>query len=687
MAHVALYPDGVVAAGSWGPVGAASNNAATDDPEGAPDGDATYAQGSNTTWDYLIMSLGPMTDAVEILSLTAWTIYNNAGAGAAQEIDFGIRIGSTNYLNGSIAVSSAVYATASKDYPVNPATLLPWTKAQIDDLMIVNATQDTSGSVDSVRVTSTYITVEYQPIPAGISPAREIASHRLRRYRRPLEEMPIDVPLAMLDLELGDDFSVTHPAGPHPTGRGWGATNWQRRLHQLRSESIDLNTKTVSYTSRGRREFLCTDWDTAFASRSSSAVEDGVARLGVGGTNTYTRASNMWVEDPGSRLVVLKAVNEKPMAYGGLLLESSATNLLTLSSNVAGSVSGLTITGASGSVATETASTQPLFDSTVSANDYKFTAGSPHTADLRAAWPATASVLANTVVCASVDYANTGVAAGDEMGLRIQRAVDSRYWNDTTGAWQVGAIDNLMPLVLTRTSGPPDTRFNTKPINVGGSNTTLTLSLVTISGGTAGRIDRVYHVQLEDKAWPTSRIVTTATTYTRALQTYTVTNTSGKRPLNVACGTYLAQVVPLWDGADATAGVTDLSFLDMTYDASNWFRVYYDSSANALLFEIRQGGTTTTASKSWTPVAGTTYKIAARWTSTAGELDLTARTHSVFVDGAKGTDATRAADPTPTSADLYRGGNAAGAACNASYTRHLLTQVVLTDQEIARFQP
>jgi hypothetical protein len=131
----------------------------------------------------------------------------------------------------------------------------------------------------------------------------------------------------------------------------------------------------------------------------------------------------------------------------------------------------------------------------------------------------------------------------------------------------------------------------------------------------------------------------------------------------------------------------DLYLLDMTYDASNWFRVYYDVSAGNLLFEIRAAGTTTTATKAWSPVRGTTYKIAARWTSSVGELDLTARTHSIFVDGVKGTDATRAADPTRTAADMYRGGNSAGAACNASYTRHLISQVVLTDAEIGRFQP
>jgi hypothetical protein len=650
------------------------------DPVGAPDDNASYVQGSNTVWDDIIYSMGPMTDAVEITQVKMFVRYNNAGAGAGQEIDYGIRIGGVNYLNGTLSPAGA-YADSTKTWTVNPATGSLFTKPQLDDIQIIIRTQDTSGAVDSVRLTQTYLEVTYQPIPAGINPAREIASHRLRRYRRPLEEMTIDGHMALLDIELMDDLSVTQVAGPDAAGAGWGATNWKRRLHQLRSESIDLNNMTVTYSTRYRRDFLCTHWDTGYSPRTSSSVEDGVARLTVGGTVTFTRASFKWIEDPGSRYVVVLGTNGKPYDYSGLLMESASTNLLTLSSNVAGSTAGITVGLGSGTFTSEAAATQPLFESGVTANNYLFTAGSPHAVTKTAAWAATASVLANTIVRFSIDYMNTGTVSADRLCYRIQRAVDANYWNDSTGAWGAGVTDNPLALASTRARGI------SKAINVGASNTTLTMTLTTPAGGTAARLDRIYHVQLESLAWATSRIVTTSAAVTRALETHTVTNTSGKRPLHSTGGTFMFQIVPEYTAADALAQNVDLYFLDMTYDASNWFRAYYDVSAGNLLFEIRAAGTTTTATKAWSPVRGTTYKIAARWTSSAGELDLTARTHSIFIDGVKGTDATRAGDPTRSSADMYLGGNAAGAACNGNITRHLLTQVPLSDSEIGRFAP
>jgi hypothetical protein len=680
-----LYPDGTISAGvSWVPTGAATLWEAVDDLVGAADDNTTYIQGSGAAWDDAVLSLAPMVDVVEITQIKMLVRYNNAGGGANQEIDFGLVIGGVNFLNGSTFVVSAVYAELTKTWTTNPVTGAPWTKAQLDDLRIILRTQDAAGKpVDSVRVTQAYIEVTYQPIPAGISPAREIASSRLRLYRRPLEELPIDVTLDLLDNELMDDLSVTHPAGPNAAGTGWGATNWQRRHHQLREETIDLNAMKLTYRTRWRRPFLCTHWDTGISTRSSSAVEDGVARLSSGGVVTCARASNAWIDDPGSRLIVLKAVNEKPLAFGGLLFESSATNYLIHSSAAAGatSVAALAVTGASGTFAQEAAPTQALFSSDVSDFAYKWTAGSPHTADKRAAWPATASILANTIVRISIDYMNTGTVAGDRLNYRLQRAVDAFYWNDSSGAWQAGAVDNPLTLAATRA------RAFSKTINVGGSSTTLTFSLVALSGGTAARIDRVYHVQLEDKAWPTSRIVTSTVTYTRALVTYGVTDASGKRAINSPGGTFLAQLVPEYAAADAVTGNVDLYLFDITYDASNWIRLYYDVSAASIVFEIRAAGVTYSASKGWTPVRDTTYKIAARWTSSAAELGLTARTLSVFIDGVKGTDGTRAADPTRASSTLYYGMNSAGSACNGNFTRILFTQVVLTDQEIKRFQP
>jgi hypothetical protein len=195
-------------------------------------------------------------------------------------------------------------------------------------------------------VTQAYVEVTYDPIPAGLAVAREIASHRLRRYRRPLQEASVDVGLDKLDLELMDDLSVTHFAWPHASGLGAGLTNWKRALMQLRETDVDLNAMTMRLGMRARRGFLCTFWDTAESRRSSSVAEDGVAYLGVGGTRTYTRNSHAWHEDPGSRLVVQMGTNQKPIAYNGMLMENFAGNVLAHSSCKDGATSVAAITTA-----------------------------------------------------------------------------------------------------------------------------------------------------------------------------------------------------------------------------------------------------------------------------------------------------------------------------------------------------
>jgi hypothetical protein len=277
----------------------------------------------------------------------------------------------------------------------------------------------------------------------------------------------------------------------------------------------------------------------------------------------------------------------------------------------------------------------------------------------------------------SIDYTNSGLVSGDRLGLRIQRNSDSNYWNDATPGWQAGAVDNLLPLVATRSEA---TRWISNVINVGGSNTRLTLSIVQISGGTAARADRVFHVQTENVAWATSRVVTGAATYTRASQLDSVTNLSGARSINATGGTFLCRFVPRFAAADVTAKGAQPKIFDVTYDASNWFRLYFDGTD--LVLSIRASGVTTTATKAWSAVRGTPVHIAARWTSAAGEYGLV-RTHDVYVDGVRGTSATRAADPTETTSPLYIGCDSTGNQANGHLFDREFLQVVLTDEEIA----
>lgn len=689
MAEIYLYPDSTIASAWSGLVGAATAHEAIDDTAGAEDGDTSYVQGSGAAWVDLTVGFQPAPDGVEYTNVDLIATFNNAGAGANQEFDFGTVIGGVNYLKGAVFVVSATYTSLTMTMATNPATGGLWTKPQLDAFVGILRTQDAAGKpVDSVRCTSLKLKLTYQPLSAEITAERGRASARLRRFGEEIPQAVITYGPEALDLEVMDNVEIQHPAGP------WEETIAARqcgRLHSIRSIGFNPNTLAVTLKAWDQRRFLCTAWDTARTARGTSIDEQGVARMSAGAIFASARASDMWVMDCESQLVVAKGTNQRgydfvgtladaaATRYGAALIEGAVTNLLLHSSAVAGStaVAALTVTGASGTFAEESSPTQPLFDTSVSTYAYKFTAGSPHSADKRAAWPLTAIITANTLVRFSIDYMNTGTVSADRLGWRIQRNADSNYWNDSTGAWQAGAVDNLLPLVATRSK---DTRAFSKVINVGGSNTRLTLSLVALSGGTASRVDRVYHVQIENSAWPTSRIVTGAATVTRASQLDSWTNLSGARSIRAAGGTALFHGIVPWDAADITAKGATPRVFDVTYDASNWIRFYYDGTN--LTLSIRASGVTTTATKAWTAVRGEYVYLAARWTSTLGE-EGAARTHDVFIDGVKGDSATRAADPTESTSPLYVGCDSSGNQWGGHLFEREFLQVVLTDAEIA----
>jgi hypothetical protein len=112
--------------------------------------------------------------------------------------------------------------------------------------------------------------------------------------------------------------------------------------------------------------------------------------------------------------------------------------------------------------------------------------------------------------------------------------------------------------------------------------------------------------------------------------------------------------------------------------------LYYDASAGAWVFERKVGVTTYQATKTASVTRGTAVKLAARWTGVEAELDLAAYTISVFVDAAKGTDATSAA-PTFTSPEtLHRGHDGS----KAKHANGIIREVRIfpyapTDEEVA----
>jgi hypothetical protein len=523
------------------------------------------------------------------------------------------------------------------------------------------------------------VQVTYEKRPGQSEAERDKMTRALNARNQGGVAIVINVPLRYgLDKELFGTVNLSHFGAPDPlrttTGRrvGYGRETWERGILRVTRRTIRTSDFSVDWECDDIRRRLYTLRMSGRAIRTLSDLRDGVAIASRGGALSFTRASDAWAQHPGDGLIYRVGADFGRFLAAGYLGESGRTNRVLRSSFIS-QLTGLPASSGSGTRTAEQAPPQPYFSPGVSDYALLFTAGSPHSSDGGQPWPATASLSANTVVCLWFVHLD----ASSQVGWRLQRGIDSWWWNDSTAAWQSGQVTNLAPLATTRGVAV------SKPINVGGSATTLTPTLVQPSEGTDGRKDRVYHLQVEDGPWPTSPIVTDAATYTRAADLLWIENNAGKRSLYRPRWSFRGKFIPGWNGADVPSG-TKLVFWSARYDASNLYRLYYDGGAQAVTLDAVVAGTAYTASKAWVPVRGTAYRIGARATSGLGELLLPARSLSVFVDGVKGTDATRPDDPREVDdADLYLGGDVVDQPCNGLLYDLVWTPIPLGDSEMA----
>jgi hypothetical protein len=516
--------------------------------------------------------------------------------------------------------------------------------------------------------------------------ARYVTSVALNELRDQQMFASMTCPLWRVDIDILTDIIWSHPHAPSSgtgAGPGWGTRRDQARQMRVTGVELDLNNLRVKITAQDVRWFLTSLWQADRFSTPSSAWESGNARLDRGAVTarTYTRASLGWIGDPASGLVRERAIDSQMMT--GLSLFSAAGRVIERASlnylkQCAGSLTGWSTTGTValeatsgiGSTSDVAADATTCFWATaVVANCVKLgTAAST--------FSRTTSAIPNQFIRLWAVVSSEGA---QPVLWQFQRLSDNKYWRDSDSTWQVAATDNQWSL-----NGPTQL-VKSKVIDLGGAGVAASLTFKNTAADTA----RLFQLQVDTNPWVGSPILTTTAEVTRSAGLYAINNDTGQRTWPNTRGTLICEGQPWWDKADDTA--TRHTLFSVTYDASNWYKLYYDCSDGKVKFERRAAGTTVTATYTVDLVNRVVYGFAARWCSSVGELGMAAYTISVFFRSAagvwaKGTDAIGAAIPTQVNTVNIRYGDVSGATdhWDGVIRQPWITPIVYTDEEIAR---
>ena len=550
----------------------------------------------------------------------------------------------------------------------------------------------TSSAVASIL---NYLMSEYLTRGDSIEIARDVASRRQRRRGDARITSAVRLPLYAADVDLLTDYAVSHPIAPSAHGTTAGISGgiatshgWRNATHEARpfravQTEVDLDGMEVAITGVDLRHYVARYADTLTPSGNvqpgdlGSYFRSGEAIVGTAPAREFGRDSNAWIVSPTDSATVIQiSENREKQETDGTLIESTGQNYITGSrSAFVNGTSGLTLvgTGVNGSAIVASTDTTPLlFDSSITTNVLKFTAGIPHTTSLMARFPATASIGPTARVVVDV--------SGNPLNWSLLRGSDSRYFNSSSSWTSAVEVFNEFGASAVAISS---TWSDLVPLDSSGD--TLTLSLGLKSSGTSNRSARVYYVSIlssEAACQPmrSRHVASTAYPNTQA-DVLAVSDNSTRGPIPLDHGTILVKYIPT---GYATEIANDKYIVRPAYE----FTLYYRHATEDWAFS--NGSAVATKSTTFQP--GDSVFLAGRWTSTEGEADTTGvRTMSIFVNGVKGTDVTTTAyaySALTTGAEYtYIGRNpaAAGYLSNADgwISNLVITPYVMTDEESA----
>lgn len=507
--------------------------------------------------------------------------------------------------------------------------------------------------------------------------AQRVASGRLYSFlfAQPRLVIP-NLPPAAIDLDVLDDFLLQHKDAPSADGLGAGPLDWQALPARVEEVEVDLDAvrpKITAISLRGRRP-------TFYATgRATSIPQQGVALIAAQPGNVLSKRNlkNSTSTALDGKAWSVRATDNLVQSIGDGTLKIEPDGVLTeVDADQANSApafvdadAGWTLTQPTGgSVVAELTADAGIavFDPEETEYCLRFDRGTSGdgVADITNA--ITESLGINRWAIVQIDAA--GVAAGFSWDYYD---VDNALWFDNASGTFVGSqpFNPITPGALT----PAQTV--SKPIEAPTGGSDYQLILTQKSGvGSVGDVARVFYAGIVQSGfplvpkpppilrWPCSRIVTANTGPTNVTMGRdrgpVYPNHAGARAWNNARGSAHIMTKIRWNSDDVlNVDGNTLKFVvvHVYYDTDNEWMVYFYKDSSGPTFELRFD----------CKAAGTTYRatltpgallrdivrvVGVRWTSAAGgELGLSGRTLSVFLDDAKGTDAVAAAYPTETS--------------------------------------
>jgi hypothetical protein len=450
----------------------------------------------------------------------------------------------------------------------------PWTSTKVNAMFSYGRYHPAgdNGEVDQVL-----IRVHGFPASIAFSPlALDIGSRLVHRYEKQFEGLQCkDLPLRYAGLELLSFLSVVWRR------RGWGDTYQTREPYAITGRDFNPNNLTVELKLEPLREFLTTFRLDAKASIDvlPDVIGQGVCLVTAGASLTASGGPTCVEHPAGEGLqagpIVKTVANSFPFGRRGLACHGAREQVNPDPCFQRGLL-GWTITAGSGGAAVTADGTldyQLFADPTDTSFVLKFLAGTPHAAENKARGTTSASLASNTKLVAQIWRRD--IDGAGPMAFRAQRGVDSFWWNESTGAFQSGSVDNVLPTTENWDM------FVSRVINVGGSATTITMELVQPSSGTSGRVSLVGYAAFDKKAWAGPPIVGGATPGSILARSLSVQGDcpGGFKTWPPKRGKWRGRVRPWWNAADA-ANSDVFTVFYLFYDVDNLWSLAYSVHAS-----------------------------------------------------------------------------------------------------------